>query len=273
MGKVRVKSFDELEETARAKRLEERRASKKDAKKAEEIKVDENVEEVKLPTEQGLQEEKAETKEEEKKETKKTKKEKFQKAPHSSIYNDLSSSLDREKIYSLTEALELLGKMQRGKFDETVELHINTVTTGVSGNVTLPHGTGKKTRVVVADDNLIAEVEKGTINFDILVATPDMMPKLAKVAKVLGPRGLMPNPKNGTITQNPEEVIKKYEGGQINFKTETKNPLLHLTVGKMSFGNEKLTQNIETMISAVKKENIVNIILKSTMSPGIKIRI
>ena len=100
-----------------------------------------------------------------------------------------------------------------------------------------------------------------------------MMAKLAKVAKVLGPKGLMPNPKNGTITEKPEEVAKKYEGGQVNFKTEAKSPLMHLTVGKMSFGKEKLTQNIESLISAVKKANIRNATLKSTMSPGIKIKI
>src|SRR3989344_2423806 len=275
MGKVRVKSFDDLEDAASAKRLEERRASKKEAKKTEKAKVDEGTEVVTPPAEQEEAVETIETKPEEaeKKEVKKAKKEKFQKEPHSAKYNDLSSNLDRTKLYPLPEALELLGKMQRGKFDETVELHINTVTAGISGNVTLPHGTGKKTRVAVADDKIIAEVEKGVINFDILVATPDMMPKLAKVAKVLGPRGLMPNPKNGTITAKPEEVVKKYEGGQINFKTETKNPLLHLTVGKMSFGSEKLSENIESMVNAVKKGNIVNITLKSTMSPGIKIRV
>src|SRR4030043_1639869 len=83
----------------------------------------------------------------------------------------------------------------------------------------------------------------------------------------------MPNPKNGTITEKPEELVKKYEGGQINFKTEGKNPLLHLTVGKISFGNEKLSENIEEMVKAIKKSNIVNATLKSTMSPGIKIRV
>jgi large subunit ribosomal protein L1 len=100
-----------------------------------------------------------------------------------------------------------------------------------------------------------------------------MMVKLAKVARVLGPRGLMPNPKNGTITSNPAEVAKKYEGGQVNFKTEAKSPIMHLTAGKMSFGKEKLTQNIESLIAAVKKSNIVNATLKSTMSPGLKIKI
>ncbi len=169
--------------------------------------------------------------------------------------------------------MELLEKLQRNKFDETVELHLNTVSTGIFGNVTLPHGTGKKTRVAIANDGLIAEIEKGIINFDILLAAPDLMPKLARVAKVLGPRGLMPNPKNGTITQNPEEVIKKYEGGQISFKTEAKSPIMHLTVGKMSFGVKKLTENIESMLKAVKKSNIANATLKSTMSPGIKLKI
>ena len=100
-----------------------------------------------------------------------------------------------------------------------------------------------------------------------------MMVKLAKVAKILGPRGLMPNPKNGTIAAKPEEVAKKFEGGQLNYKTEAKAPIIHLTVGKMSFGPEKLTENIEAFIAAIKKPNIVNVTLKSTMSPGLKIRI
>jgi large subunit ribosomal protein L1 len=127
--------------------------------------------------------------------------------------------------------------------------------------------------VAIADDKLIAEVEKGIINFDVLVAEPAMMAKLAKVAKVLGPRGLMPNPKNGTITPKPEEVAKKYAGGQINFKTEAKAPIIHLTVGKVSFGPAKLTDNIEALIAAIKKPNIVNVTLKSTMSPGLKLKI
>jgi H(+)-transporting ATP synthase subunit D len=119
---------------------------------------------------------------------------------------------------------------------------------------------------------LIAEIEKGIINFDILLAEPQMMPKLARVARVLGPKGLMPNPKNGTVTEKTEEASKKYAGGQVNFKTESKNPLLHLMVGKVSFGTDKLAENITAMLAAVKKSNIVNVTLKSTMSPGIKIK-
>lgn len=270
MGKIRVKTFgDEAEEKKQKEKLDR----KKEAKKIEKIAEEKAVEpEVKI-------EEAIVASQEEKPHSAKAsrgKKEKFQKkqkAFHSTQYFTLIKQVDTSKTYSLSEALELLEKLQRNKFDETVELHLNTVSTGIFGNVTLPHGTGKKTRVAIANDGLIAEIEKGIINFDILLAAPDLMPKLARVAKVLGPRGLMPNPKNGTITQNPEEVIKKYEGGQISFKTEAKSPIMHLTVGKMSFGVKKLTENIESMLKAVKKSNIANATLKSTMSPGIKLKI
>ena len=159
------------------------------------------------------------------------------------------------------------------KFDETVELHVNTIATGISGNITLPHGAGKKTRVAIATDALIAEIEKGKIDFDVLLSAPEMMPKLAKVAKILGPRGLMPNPKNGTISPKPEELAKKFEEGLMNFKTEAKAPIIHMVVGKMSFGPEKLSENIASAIDAIKKANIINVTLKSSMSPGIKLKV
>ncbi len=265
MGKIRVKTFgDEVEEQKEAKKLEQKREDKKQREEANEVIEEANEE---TPNKDVVEAPKEEPKKE------KVKIKKDQKAFHSQKYDDLSSQVDKNKVYSLSEGLDLLGKVQRGKFDETVELHLNTSTPGISGNIILPHGTGKTTRVAIATDALILEIEKGTIDFDILVAEPQMMAKLAKVAKVLGPKGLMPNPKNGTVSANPEEVARKYEGGQINFKTEAKNPLLHLTVGKMSFGAKKLSENIEELIKAVKKTNIVNITLKSTMSPGIKIKV
>lgn len=284
MGKIRVKAFgDEAEEKKQKEKLDRKKGAKLSAMKSAsggkiekkaEVVVEEaidikSVEANVTPKEEKLNEAKGTS-------DKPKKKEKFQKkqkAFHSTQYFALIKQIDRNKTYSLLEALEILEKLQRNKFDETVELHINTISTGIFGNVTLPHGTGKKTRVAIANDTLIAEIEKGIINFDILVAQPEIMGKLAKVAKVLGPRGLMPNPKNGTITQNPEELIKKYEGGQISFKTEAKSPIMHLTVGKMSFGIKKLTENIEAMLKAVKKSNIANITLKSTMSPGLKLKI
>lgn len=264
MGKIRVKTFgDEVEEQEEAKKLEQKREDKKQREQAKEV--------VEGTTEDSANKESVEApKEEPKKEKVKIKKD--QKAFHSQKYDDLATKVDKNKVYSLSEGLDLLEKVQRGKFDETVELHLNTSTPGISGNITLPHGTGKTTKVAIATDPLILEIEKGTIDFDILVAEPQMMVKLAKVARILGPKGLMPNPKNGTVSTNPEEIAKKYEVGLISFKTEAKNPLLHLTVGKVSFGKEKLTQNIQEMLKAVKKANIVNVTLKSTMSPGIKIK-
>jgi large subunit ribosomal protein L1 len=186
-------------------------------------------------------------------------------------YQAIAKIVDKTKKYSLSDALDLISKLKRAKFDETVELHINTIEKGISGNVTLPYGTGKKIRVAIADDEIIAKVEKGKIDFDILLSEPSFMPKLARVAKFLGPRGLMPNPKNGTISTDPKTLAKKYEGGQISFKTEAKSPIIHLTVGKVSFGEKKLSDNIKTMIEAIKKEKIRNVTLKSTMSPGIKL--
>ncbi|MCL6096319.1 MAG: 50S ribosomal protein L1 [Patescibacteria group bacterium] len=276
MGKIRVKTFGDEEEE---KKQKVKLGRKKEAKKIEKSSIAKATEgqEAKVKAGEVPAEPEIEAKEEktETPEPKKEKKEKFQKkqkAFHSNHYSSLLVKVDRSKTYPLSEALGLLLQLQRNKFDETVELHINTLTGGISGNVTLPHGTGKKTKVAVVTDALIAEIEKGIINFDVLVAVPQMMAKLAKVAKVLGPRGLMPNPKTGTITDKPEELVKKYEGGQINFKTEGKAPILHLTVGKMSFGAKKLEENIESLLKAVKKSNIVNITLKSTMSPGIKIK-
>lgn len=194
-------------------------------------------------------------------------------------YSKVSSEVDTSKAYKLAEAVALLPKLQRAKFDETVELHINTTEKGISGNVVLPHGTGKETRVAIANasqepkelDELIKKIEGGQIDFDVLIATPDSMPKLARVARVLGPRGLMPNPKNGTVSPKPDEVAKKFAGGQINFKTEAKFPILHMAVGKVSFGDQKLSDNITAAIKAVKVKNIKNVTLKSTMSPGIRL--
>jgi len=267
MGKIRVKSFGDQEEEAKQARKLQNRKDAKQAKKEAEEKAEEVIVE---PAAQGvIEEKKLSGVKSASGRAKKQKKKNFR----SQKYQGLVATFDKTKIYSLSEALEFLVKLQRGKFDETVELHINTLTSGISGNVTLPYGSGKKTKVAIATDALIAEIEKGIINFDILVATPSMMPKLARVAKVLGPKGLMPNPKNGTITEKPEEVAKKYEGGQVNFKTEAKSPIIHLTVGKMSFGAGKLSENLDALIGAVKKSNIISVTLKSTMSPGIKIKV
>ena len=273
MGKIRVKTFGSPEEeTQDKKKHQDKKDAKKMAKGAHggERVVSLGVSEEEI--EKELEATQIETAPEEKKA--KSKKEKFAKKKiRSKRYQASAINLDKSKAYSIKEALELLSKFQKTKFDETVELHLNTTKGGISGNITLPHGSGKTTRVAVASDETIAEIEAGKINFDILVAEPSMMSKLAKVAKILGPRGLMPNPKNGTITTNPQEVVKKFEAGQMSYKTEAKAPLIHMIVGKFSFGEQKLADNIKSAIGAIKAENIAQITLKSTMSPGIKIQL
>jgi large subunit ribosomal protein L1 len=194
--------------------------------------------------------------------------------PHSKSYQIAIAKLDRSKEYKLADALRLLEELKRSRIaDETVELHINTIETGVSGNVALPHGTGKEIKVAIANDELLTKVATGKIDFDILLADPSMMPKLARVARILGPKGLMPNPKNGTLVKDPVKASESFKKGQVHFRTEVKAPIIHLIAGKMSFGEKKLSENINALISAVKKEKIRNVTLKSTMSPGIKLEI
>ncbi len=260
MGKIRVKSFGDTEAEAKDAKLTQKRADAKAAKKLEQTAGE-------APEAMSHVVEESATKEKKQKYAVTSKNQKH-KSPK---YQDAAKLVEKSKTYKVKDALELLPKLTVATFDETVELHINTTATGIVGNMVLPHGTGKQTKVAIATDEIIAEIEKGIINFDVLIAEPMMMAKLAKVARILGPRGLMPNPKNGTVTPKPEEAAKKFEGGQINFKTESKFPLLHLTVGKVSFGADKLQDNIKVAIQSVQTKNIKNVTLKSTMSPGMKI--
>lgn len=275
MGKIRVKVLgDEEQEQEKQKEAKIKKEQKQARKSASGEATSDAVEEVTVSPIESV-----EPKE------KKVKKEKFdekKKAAHSKSYQTIATLVDKTKTYSVADALALLPQLKRAKFDETVELHINTIEAGISGSVTLPHGTGKQLRVVIADDPtaasgqatidaLIKKIEGGMIDFDVLIAHPSMMPKLAKVAKVLGPKGLMPNPKNGTVSTNPEEAAKKFTGGLINYKTESKTPIIHMSVGKLSFGDKKLAENIKTVFATINESKIKNITIKSTMSPGIKI--
>lgn len=197
--------------------------------------------------------------------------------PRSKKYRDARTQVDRKKLYPLEEAIELVKKTSFSKFDGTVELHINLNPNAMNGKkdyrgtVTLPHGTGKQIRVVEANDALVSDISNGNINFDVLVAHPSMMPKLAKVARILGPKGLMPNPKTGTVTADVEKRIKELSQGQINFKTEPDNPIIHMSVGKVSFDGKKLLENINAGIQSIGKEKISKATVAATMGPGIKI--
>lgn len=283
MGKIRVKVIGEDEAPKKKKSYEERKAEKRAEESVQETVVETAapVEEAVVSEEEDEVAEKVETKTPEKtpvvKEVKTESKseekvhKKAAKKVLSKKYSSNSSLVDKNKTYKLDDAVKILKGFKGSKFDETVELHLNVKEEGISGTLSLPHGTGKEVRVKVADDALIEQIEKGKIDFDVLIASPSLMPKLARVAKVLGPRGLMPNPKNGTVTDDPKPLMEKLSKGQIRFKTEAKAPVIHLSVGKVSFDADKLSENITTVLTSVGANKITKVTLKSTMSPGIKV--
>lgn len=217
-------------------------------------------------------------------------------------YAEKVKLVERTKLYDLEEAIELTKKTAYAKFDETVELHINLDVDprhseqAVRGMVVLPYGSGKTKKVAVitkgekireaeasgadfvGSEELINKISQGWREFDCLIATPDMMKDLAKLGKILGPKGLMPNPKSGTVTMDITRAVKEIKGGRIEFKIDSYG-IVHSPIGKISFPKEKLVENAKTLIDAilrakpptVKGQYLKSITLSTTMGPGIKI--
>ncbi len=255
MGKIRTRiigleNVEEEQKKEQKKRSEEKKTKEKPVKK----------------------EESTEKKPQAKKESIKKETEKKQKVrSHGKTYLEAQKLIDRKKKYTLQESIGLLKKIKRSSFDETVELHINVDKTGLKGEVQLPHSIGKTVKVAVVDDAVLENIEKGIINFDLLVTHPSFMPRLAKFAKILGPRGLMPNPKAGTISTNPGEVVKKFEKGMLRWKTEPKFPLIHQMIGKISYEEKTLIENAKAFLQAVGKAHIQKTFIKNVMSPSLQI--
>lgn len=185
------------------------------------------------------------------------------------------SKVDPQKKYGIEEAVKLLKETNITKFVSTVTLHMNLVTkdTPTRVELTFPYMAGAKKRVAIVSDELLKDIEAGKIDFDILVTSPAYMPKLAKYAKVLGPKGLMPTPKAGTVTPDPEKKAKEFEAGKTVIKAETKFPLMHVTVGKINQPEAELIANIKAMFEAIKLKNVTKATVASTMSPGIKLQL
>jgi len=180
-----------------------------------------------------------------------------------------------QKEYPLEEAVQLVKKTSYAQFDARVEMHIRLKPKKgqvVRGVLALPHGTGKEVRVVIFDDTVLTKIEQGKIDFDVLIARPSDLPKLAKVAKILGPRGLMPNAKSGTITNEPEKLVEQIKKGQIEFKADSNNNL-HLAIGRVSWEEKKLTENFAAVYNAIKQYSPLAVYLSATMGPSIKIRL
>lgn len=192
------------------------------------------------------------------------------KKARSKRYQAVRAQLDKSKFYPVKEAVELVKKLSYSHFVGSVEAHIIVREVSSSVDLTLPHSTGKSVKVAIVDAALLAEIEAGKLDFDILLAHPEFMPKLAKLARVLGPKGLMPNPKNGTLTPNPEIKKKELEAGKFTLKTEKKAPLMHLVIGKTDMSNDQLNENIEALLKALKGK-VLKLSLSPSMGPGIKV--
>ncbi len=217
-------------------------------------------------------------------------------------YQDARKQYDRDTYYSPKEALELVQKMASASFDETVELSVRLgvnpkhADQQVRGAVVLPHGTGKTVRIIafakgekvkeaeeagadiVGGEELVAKIQSGWLDFDVAVAAPDMMGVVGKLGKILGPRGLMPNPKSGTVTFELEKAIADIKAGKVEYRTD-KVGNVHVPIGKVSFENDKLVRNFYAMMDALikarppaaKGQYLRSVTVSSTMGPGVKI--
>lgn len=216
-------------------------------------------------------------KKEEKKESKVT---------HGKKYQEMREKVERNKPYAIAQAVELAKEVSYTKFDGTIEIHVNTAVKNIRGLVSLPFASGKSLTVIafgkgadesgadiVGDDAKLADIVKGKINFDVLVTDPTWMPKLAGAAKVLGPRGLMPNPKNGTISADLKKAVTEIKSGKVEYKTERNGQVIHLSVGKVSQATEEITQNVKLLLGTIGKTKIKQAVLTPTMGPSVKIDI
>ena len=221
---------------------------------------------------------------------------------HGKKYVESTKLVESAKVYESGEAFDLVCKTAKAKFDETVELHVRLGVDSrhadqqVRGAVVLPNGTGKKVRTLVfckadkeqaakdagadyiADNDTVAKINGGWMDFDVVIATPDMMGVVGRLGKVLGPRGLMPNPKAGTVTPDVAKAVQEAKAGKIEYRLDKAN-IIHCPIGKASFGAEKLEQNFNALMEAVAKakpaaakgQYIKSCTVSSTMGPGVKV--
>lgn len=221
---------------------------------------------------------------------------------HGKNYREMAAAIDRQKMYDPSEAMNLIKSISKAKFDESVEASIRLgvdprhADQQIRGAVVLPHGTGRTVRVavfakgekakeaeeagadVVGAEDLIENITKGWLEFDVAVATPDMMGAVGKLGRVLGPKGLMPNPKTGTVTFEVAKAIREIKAGKVEYRVD-KTGIVHVPIGKVSFDADKLVENFKTLYDVILKAKpatakgtyVKSVVLSSTMGPGVKI--
>ncbi|MBS5451312.1 MAG: 50S ribosomal protein L1 [Coriobacteriia bacterium] len=220
---------------------------------------------------------------------------------HGKRYREIAAKVDSTKLYAPLEALTLVKECANAKFDEAVEVHFRLgvdtrkADQNIRGSIALPHGTGKTVRVavfaegakateaeqagadVVGSDELVAQIQKGEINFDAAIATPNMMAKVGRIGKILGPRGLMPNPKLGTVTMDVAKMVAELKAGRVEYRAD-RYGICHVPLGRASFSVQQLVENYQALIteilrvkpSSAKGKYIKSIAVTSTMGPGVK---
>ena len=284
MGTQRPVKFDSGVTEDLGSPIAEHHGKIKEKTKGKKEKVEDKIKESKFKKEKiGIEQpekEKKEEKIEEKPEEKKSpKKEKAGKAKvRSKKYKNILSSIDRNKKYDINSGIDLAKKTTLTKFDGNIEVHVrilnkNGKPESIRGILEYPHSTGKKLKIIILDEKKIEEIEKTKkTDFDIAIANPKLMPKVAKLAKILGPKGKMPNPKSGTVSNEPEKTKKELEEGKVEYKTDGGGNI-HQVIGKISADNKILLENFNTLISVLPKDKITSITICATMGPGIKILI
>ena len=226
----------------------------------------------------------AKAKKEGKKSKRATKKEVARKANHSEKYRTAAEGVERSKRYPVLDAVEKAKATSYSKFDGSMEIHMNTAQKNMRGLVSLPFASGRKLTVlafgkgaedsgadIVGDDEKISAIQKGKVDFDVVVTTADWMPKLAKIAAILGPRGLMPNPKSGTITTDLKKAVTDIQSGKVEYKTDRNAQTMHLVIGKVSQDSGEIAANVKMLVNSIGKTRIKKVILAPTMGIGVKV--
>lgn len=221
---------------------------------------------------------------------------------HGKLYREAAAKIDRANLYTPAEAVKLVKDSAHKKFDETVEVHFRLgvdtrkADQNIRGSISLPHGTGKSVRVavfaegekareaeeagadVIGSDELVAQIQSGEINFDAAIATPPMMAKVGRIGKILGPRGLMPNPKLGTVTMDVAKMVGELKAGRVEYRAD-RYGICHVPMGRVSFDDQKLIENYAALYTEIlrvkpasaKGKYVKSISMSSTMGPGVKV--